>query len=678
MPTEKNHQQGSKQDSGKSEEPNKTLKFELLNRDGLARIARLSTPHGELETPTLLPVINPNDQVITADEMRKLFGAQAVITNSYIIYKSGTLRETSIKNGVHGLLDFDGPIMTDSGTFQLYTYGKVAVQPLDIINFQKQIKPDIGTILDVFGTVDRTFDQASEDVELTIERAKEAVRNCDQLPLAGTIQGGVYPELRQKCAEEMSKLPFDMYPIGGVVPFMEEYLFKELARIIIASKMGLNPARPVHLFGAGHPIVFPMAVALGCDTFDSASYIKYADDDRFIFPEGTKKLDQLEVLSCLCPICVDTTVKELRSLNKDERRKHIAMHNLYVCFNELRKIKQAIVEGTLWELVEQRARAHPNLLNALPEIYSNWEYLESYEPISRRRFFYIGPESMQRPEVKRFQTRVRKQYEKPDNKTEVCLPEPGNRTQSFEEHYAEELQKIWEIADAHIVFQTMFGPVPIELSNTYPFGQTVIEPELAKELAQAKEIMKKMEQYSHGLKSEFSIVWTNEQTLEDLEVLARAKNKFELDPARIRAIADYQFGPGAADCLLIGNLEFVKSKNTGKIRNILSNGEHILSLRAGDGLFTLKKAGAVRLHKTFKKPRMRVSVDSEAAEFNRSGKNVFAKFIRSCDPSLRPGDEVLVTNQDDTLVAIGRLILTCSEMNAFNIGIAVRVREGMK
>jgi 7-cyano-7-deazaguanine tRNA-ribosyltransferase len=678
MSVDRNHQRDSKQSQVEFEQSPRSLKFELLNRDGLARIARISTSHGDLETPTLLPVINPNDQVITADEMRKTFGAQGVITNSYIIYKSETLREKSIKNGVHGLLDFDGPIMTDSGTFQLYTYGKVAVQPLDIIRFQKQIHPDIGTILDVFGTVDQTFDQASEDIDLTISRAKEAVINKGELPLAGTIQGGVYPELRQKCAEEMSKLAFDMFPIGGVVPYMEEYLFKELAKIIIASKMGLNPALPVHLFGAGHPIVFPMAVALGCDTFDSASYIKYADDDRFIFPEGTKKLDQLEVLPCYCPVCVDLTLNELRKLDKIERRKLIASHNLYICFNELKKIKQAILEGTLWELVEQRARAHPNLLNSLPEIYSNWEYLERFEPLSRRRFFYVGPESMQRPEVKRFQKRVMKKYEIPTNMTVVCMPEPGNRTQSFEEHYSEELSKIWNIADAHIVFQTMFGPVPIELSNIYPFGQTVIEPELAKELAESEVNILRMEQYSHGLKSEFSIVWTDEHTLEDLQALARAENRFKIDPARIRAIADYQFGPGAAECLLTGNLEFVKSKNTGKIRNIISDGEHILSLRAGDGLFTLKKAGAVRLHNAFEKPRMRVSVDSEVAEFNRSGKNVFAKFVKTCDPELRPGDEVLITDEEDSLVAIGRLILTCSEMDVFNTGIAVRVREGMK
>jgi len=131
------------------------------------------------------------------------------------------------------------------------------------------------------------------------------------IALAGTVQGGIYPDLREHCATELSKLPFDVHPIGGIVPIIGEYQFSDLVKIIIASKTGLDPSRPVHLFGAGHPLIFPLAVALGCDMFDSASYIKYAHDNRLLFPDGTKKLEQLEHLPCLCPICNDTSVAEL-------------------------------------------------------------------------------------------------------------------------------------------------------------------------------------------------------------------------------------------------------------------------------------------------------------------------------------------------------------------------------
>ena len=91
--------------------------FEMKDRDGLARICTLATGHGTIETPTLMPVINPNRIIIPPGEMPKKFGAQAIITNSYILGKS--MRDEVLEKGVHSLLGFQGPIMTDSGAFQM-------------------------------------------------------------------------------------------------------------------------------------------------------------------------------------------------------------------------------------------------------------------------------------------------------------------------------------------------------------------------------------------------------------------------------------------------------------------------------------------------------------------------------------------------------------------------------
>ena len=289
---------------------------------------------------------------------------------------------------------------------------------------------------------------------------------------------------------------------------------------------------------------------------------------------------------------------------------------------------------------------------------------------------YVGPESLSRPNIMRAKERIFSRFVMPKTKAVVCLPEPGDRTGTFQEHYGPALAEIWDTADAHIVYQTIFGPVPIELELTYPFGQCVIPPELAKSLSMESGVHRAMEKYSHKLKNEFSIVWSGEDTLEDLRTLAKAGNTYELDTARIIAIANYQFGLGSADALFTGKLEFVKSKNTGKIRNVISDGEHVLSLRASDGFFTLKLPGARRLHSNLKSPKLRAIVDDDSAEFNRTGKNVFAKFTKFCDPDLRPGDEVLVVDKEDNLVAIGRLILNWYEMQTFRSGIAVRVREG--
>ena len=94
------------------------MKFEIKDRDAAGRICKFTTEHGSVTTPNLMPVINPNKMLISPKEMKKLFGTQIVITNSYIIGRSEKLREKALEFGVHKLIDFDGPIMTDSGTFQ--------------------------------------------------------------------------------------------------------------------------------------------------------------------------------------------------------------------------------------------------------------------------------------------------------------------------------------------------------------------------------------------------------------------------------------------------------------------------------------------------------------------------------------------------------------------------------
>jgi 7-cyano-7-deazaguanine tRNA-ribosyltransferase len=342
--------------------------FELKARECLGRIGIFHTKHRDIETPALLPVINPNQMLISPSEMKKYFGINMVITNAYIIHKSEELRERALNQGVHNLLNFEGAIMTDSGTFQSHVYGDVEVEPQQIVEFQRSIGSDVGTILDVFSEVKDGEDKVKEDIEETIKRASEAVSVKGEMALACTVQGGIFLEIRKYCAEKLSGLNCELYPIGGVVPLMESYRFKEVVDIIIASKKGLLPSKAVHLFGAGHPMFFGMAVLLGCDFFDSASYAKYAKDGRLLFSDGTRRLEEMIELPCSCPICNEHNVDSLLSLHKDGDYKPMAMHNLYVSFAEIKRIKQAIFEGRLWEYVEERCRTHPNLLSALKSL----------------------------------------------------------------------------------------------------------------------------------------------------------------------------------------------------------------------------------------------------------------------------------------------------------------------
>jgi 7-cyano-7-deazaguanine tRNA-ribosyltransferase len=112
--------------------------FEIRARDGLARIGRLVTEHGTVKTPLLMPVVHPGKSIITPSDLRTEFGFQMIITNSYIISSNERFREKALQEGVHGLLRFDGPIMTDSGTFQMYFHNlsKDEIDPLKIVEFQ--------------------------------------------------------------------------------------------------------------------------------------------------------------------------------------------------------------------------------------------------------------------------------------------------------------------------------------------------------------------------------------------------------------------------------------------------------------------------------------------------------------------------------------------------------------
>jgi len=644
------------------------MKFELKDRDATGRICKFSTKHGTITTPNLMPVINPNKMIITPKEMKKLFGTEIVITNSYIIKKDEKLREKALKNGVHKLIDFDGPIMTDSGTFQSYVYGDVSLDPIEIVEFQKKIGSDIGTILDIFGTPDQKKNEAEKGVKETLKRAKRSVILKGEMNLACPVQGSIFLDLRLKCANEISKIDADVYPIGGVVPLMENQRYSDLVKIIISSKKGLNPSKPVHLFGAGHPLIFPLAVALGCDFFDSSAYVKYANDDRLVFPWGTEKLESLTELPCCCPVCSKLTVDELKRMDEKERILEIAKHNLYVSFAEIKKIRNAISQGTLWELVERRANSNPYLTQALKilRLKENKKWLELFETSSKNSaVFYTGENTIHRPIIYRSHQRLLKNY-KPFFKDTIVFPE-GNKPYSI--FYADHIKRIKaKREDINFLVDSNIGPVPFELDEMYPFAQSVFP--IITDYETEKEVSDVFEKFTKNKKI---ICWKGKDTINELT--QSEKKAFDKDLSKVTAVCDMQFGKGVGKILTDGEIKVVKSKKTGKIRNVYLNNKHILSMRANDGMFTLKIEGGKILHNKFKKPLLRVVVNKDAVPFVKEGKSVFAKFVKNCDSKLRPSDECLVVDEKDNLLSIGRCILNKDEMLSFGNGVAVKTRE---
>ena len=427
-------------------------RFEILHKDLAGRIGRLSTLHGTVETPLLMPVINPHLPLIPPDELASM-GAEMVITNSYIINQDPDLREGAIEQGLHHLLGFPGPIMTDSGAFQLSVYGDIDVLPLEILDFQFAIKSDISVPLDIPTPPDVSRERAESELNITEERLREAAGLKRDALLAGPVQGSTYPDLRERAGRFARELGFDLYPIGGVVPLMEAYRFRDLVDVVVSAKKGLGSGVPVHLFGAGHPMIFALAAAMGCDLFDSAAYALYAREGRYLTVQGTRKLEEMKHLPCSCPVCLKYTQQEL--MDSPQRSRELARHNLYVSLQEIKLVRQSIRDGSLWDLLETRCRSHPRMLDGLKQLASYGDWLEGLDSASKSTFFYLSPESASRPEVIRHGRRI----ERISLKGEVLITDDPNANPSG--------------YDNVLNFKPPFGPYPTQLSETYPFNAEV-------------------------------------------------------------------------------------------------------------------------------------------------------------------------------------------------------------
>ena len=377
------------------------ITFESLDSDIAGRTGKLGAGKRVIRTPALLPVINPHLMLVTPKELRTM-GVGALITNAYIFSQSRQYSERVKEEGLHKLLDFDGVIMTDSGSFQLSVYGEVSITNEQTLTYQRDIGSDIWVPLDIPTSPDADRETAERELAITMERLCEARELFGtEAPIAGPVQGGIYQDLRERAGKEVGELGFTFCPIGAVVPLMEAYRYRDLVNVVMAAKRTLPRSSCIHLFGAGHPVMFALAAAMGCDLFDSAAYALYAKEGRYLTTHGSFKIDELTDLPCSCVVCRSHTAEELRTAK--DRIRLLALHNLAVTLAEISRIRQAITDGTLWELVDERCRNHPQLLTGYRELLRYNASLEMYDRVSKRRFFYRGDESCARSEVMRYQ-----------------------------------------------------------------------------------------------------------------------------------------------------------------------------------------------------------------------------------------------------------------------------------
>jgi 7-cyano-7-deazaguanine tRNA-ribosyltransferase len=429
------------------------IAFESLSSDIAGRSGKLSVGKKTVKTPALLPVINPHLQLVTPKELQAM-GVEALITNAYIFSQSKQFRERALSEGLHRVLDFDGVIMTDSGSFQLSVYGQVSITNTETLSFQRDIRSDIWVPLDIPTSPASDRTTTEQELAITMQRLKEAKEVFgNDAPIAGPVQGGIFEDLRERAGREVTDLGFSFCPIGAVVPLMESYRYRDLVSVVMAAKRTLSPSACTHLFGAGHPSMFALATAMGCDLFDSAAYALYAKDGRYLTVHGSFRINELADLPCACAVCRSHTAEELRSA--PDRERLLALHNLHVTLAEIARIRQAISDGTLWELVDERCRGHPQLLSGYRALLDHNGELEVHDRISKRRFFYRGDESCRRTEVLHYQQQIGRL---PVGRNILIAFDGGER----------------DAFDTTLLFKPPFGPYLKELKETFPIGPSEI------------------------------------------------------------------------------------------------------------------------------------------------------------------------------------------------------------
>ncbi|MDO8056551.1 MAG: tRNA guanosine(15) transglycosylase TgtA [Candidatus Hermodarchaeota archaeon] len=459
--------------------------IEILQKDLFARRAKFQTKSSTVETPTFVPVVHPTRELISPRRMYNEFDCKIIITNAYLLSKAG------FDGPIHDFLDYPGAIMTDSGAYQLLIYGDVDINPTQVIEYQETIGSDIAVILDVPTGGYATHQEAQRTVSETLQRAKNSIshRKISEILWVGPIQGGTYPELVKKSAKEISKLDFPIVAIGSPTQLMEQYQFDKLVDLIMAAKCNIPSNKPVHLFGAGHPMIFPLIVALGCDLFDSAAYALFAQHDRMLTSDGTIRLRELQEQFCICPTCNKYTITEMKQLPKQERIQVLAEHNLRICQNEIRRIKQAIAEGRLWRLIETRLSSHPALVNAMHSVLKYRQLIENFSPVTKRRAIFITSHwSLSQPEIIRHQQRMKSYTSPPSNRDTLLLfSAPPARPYHTSKEYARFIQQ-YQIRSPTkdrnfdtLFLSPFFGLVPLELSTFYPLAQNELPQEVVSE-----------------------------------------------------------------------------------------------------------------------------------------------------------------------------------------------------
>ena len=354
--------------------------FEILARDPKtsARRGRLHTAHGIIETPIFMPVgTQATVKCMTPDELRTL-NAQIILSNTYHLVIRPGMELIAKAGGLHKFMNWDGPILTDSGGYQVFSLAKLRKISKDGVEFQSHV--DGATLFlgpreslaaqKVLGSdIVMAFDEcphwpcdreyACSSLELTLQwaaRCREQQLSDGQL-LFGIVQGSVFPDLRERSARELVAIGFDGYAIGGVS--VGEPVAEMMQQVEMTASF-LPENRPRYVMGVGTPPQMLEMAARGVDMFDCTLPSRVARNGTIFTKQGTYAIKNSKYREdfgpleegCECYACRNYTRAYIRHLYRTSEilgLRLMTWHNLHMYLDTMRRAREAIAAGVFEE-----------------------------------------------------------------------------------------------------------------------------------------------------------------------------------------------------------------------------------------------------------------------------------------------------------------------------------------
>ncbi|HTN73026.1 MAG TPA: tRNA guanosine(34) transglycosylase Tgt [Methylomirabilota bacterium] len=349
--------------------------FTVLKTDptSRARSARLITPHGVVETPAFMPVGTQGTVKATLPRDLKELGCQILLANTYHLYLRPGAELIRDLGGLHRFMGWDGPILTDSGGYQVFSLGAMRkisedgarfqshldgsthlLTPEKVVEIQEALGSDIVMVLDECIAHDATRDYVQTSTERTVRWAERCLRarsSKNQL-MFGIIQGGMHKDLRRWCVEAMARMSFDGFAVGGLGVGEGE----DLLHSIGAFTVGLLPEdRPHYLMGVGRPEDIVNAVRAGFDMFDCVIPTRNARNGTLFTFQGKLSIKRAEFANdprpaeetCGCYVCHNFSRAYLRHLymaGEMLASQLNSLHNLYFYHRLMERCREAIRE----------------------------------------------------------------------------------------------------------------------------------------------------------------------------------------------------------------------------------------------------------------------------------------------------------------------------------------------